>query len=94
MGNVLTPSDSGAGVIEYWTGSDYAFPEAQVTFSMKLDTNLFALAKAKTTSKSLEVSKDGRQFAIFCADRWVILRIFLKHVHHIKTCNVVRTDQT
>ena len=58
-----------AGVIEYWSGSTYTFPQDQVAFSMKLDTDLYALAKAKATSKSLEVSKDGSQFAIFSTDR-------------------------
>ncbi len=58
-----------AGMIEYWSGSDYAFPQDQVAFKMKLDTDLFALAKAKTTSKSLEISKDGSQFATFSTDR-------------------------
>ena len=58
-----------AGMIEYWSGSDYAFPHDQVVFKMKLDTDLFALAKAKTTSKSLEISKDGSQFATFSTDR-------------------------
>ncbi|KAL0033286.1 hypothetical protein WJX77_001863 [Trebouxia sp. C0004] len=62
------------GMIEYWSGSDYAFPQDQVAFKMKLDTDLFALAKAKTTSKSLEISKDGSQFAIFSTDRRV--RVF------------------
>lgn len=62
------------GMIEYWSGSDYTFPQAQVTFTMKLDTDLFSLAKAKTTSKSLEVSKDGSQFATFSTDRRV--RVF------------------
>ena len=56
-------------MIEYWSGSDYSFPEDQVSFTMKLDTDLFALAKAKTSSKSLEISKDGTQFATFSTDR-------------------------
>ena len=58
-----------SGVIEYWSGSDYTFPQDQVTFSMKLDTDLFALAKAKTSTKSMEISKDGSQFATFSVDR-------------------------
>lgn len=57
------------GMIEYWSGSDYSFPQDQVSFTMKLDTDLFALAKAKTSSKSLEISKDGTQFATFSTDR-------------------------
>ena len=57
------------GMIEYWSGSDYTFPQDQVSFTMKLDTDLFALAKAKTSSKALEISKDGTQFATFSTDR-------------------------
>ncbi len=57
-------------MIEYWSGSTYTFPQEQVAFTMKLDTDLFALAKAKTTSKSLEISKDGSQFATFSTDRY------------------------
>lgn len=56
-------------MIEYWTGSDYSFPQDVVTFQLKLETDLYALAKAKTSSKSLEISKDGSQFAIFSTDR-------------------------
>ena len=58
-----------AGMIEYWTGSDYTFPQDAVTFQLKLDTDLYAMAKAKTSSKSLEISKDGSQFATFSTDR-------------------------
>lgn len=62
------------GLIEYWSGTDYAFPQEAVTFKLKLDTDLYALAKAKTSSKSLEISKDGSQFATFSTDRRV--RVF------------------
>ncbi len=57
-----------AGFIEYWSGSDLTHPSSAVTFKMKLDTDLFALAKAKTKALSLEVSKDGKLTAAFCAD--------------------------
>lgn len=56
------------GFIEYWSCDDYKHPSAAVSFSMKMDTDLFALAKAKTHARSLEVSRDGSQFAAFCAD--------------------------
>lgn len=56
-------------MIEYWSGTDYTFPQEAVTFKLKLDTDLYALAKAKTSSKSLEISKDGSQFATFSMDR-------------------------
>lgn len=58
-----------AGMIEYWSGTDYTFPQDVVSFKLKLDTDLYALAKAKTSSKSLEISKDGSQFATFSSDR-------------------------
>jgi hypothetical protein len=58
-----------AGVIEYWDASSHEFPSDVVAFDSKLDTDLYALAKAKTTAASLDVSRDGAQFAMFCADR-------------------------
>lgn len=49
-------------------------PES-VKFESKLDTDLFCLAKAKTTAMSLDVSKDGTKFVLFGADRRIrILR--------------------
>eukprot|EP00955_Chlamydomonas_euryale_P029248 308308-Chlamydomonas_euryale.AAC.1 len=41
------------------------------SFKSKLDTDLFDLVKAKTTALSVEASRDGRQLAMFCADRRV-----------------------
>lgn len=51
---------SSPGFIEYWSPDDYRAPPstgpgAVVKFSLKLDTDLFALAKAKTHARSLEV---------------------------------------
>eukprot|EP00878_Enallax_costatus_P002186 GHUV01002357.1.p1 GENE.GHUV01002357.1~~GHUV01002357.1.p1 ORF type:complete len:625 (+),score=138.92 GHUV01002357.1:201-2075(+) len=65
--NTVISSDQ-KGFIEYWSSDDYKHPTAAVKFSMKLDTDLFALAKAKTAARSLDVSKDGSQFVMFCAD--------------------------
>ncbi|KXZ54623.1 hypothetical protein GPECTOR_4g688 [Gonium pectorale] len=63
------------GFIEYWCGTSYGHPDGgRVGWSSKLDTDLFDLAKAKTTARSLEVSSDGQQFAMVCADRRV--RVF------------------
>ncbi|KAI8471687.1 MAG: putative cyclophilin (cyp-15) [Monoraphidium minutum] len=56
------------GFIEYWSASTYKLPPAAVSFSLKMDTDLFALAQAKTHGRSLDVSRDGSQFAMFCAD--------------------------
>ena len=58
-----------AGMIEYWTGEGHAFPSEGVDFSSKLDTDLYVLAKAKTGVHSLEVSRNGTQFATFSSDR-------------------------
>jgi hypothetical protein len=49
------------GFIEYWSPGDYKAPPssgpgAVVKFSLKMDTDLFALAKAKTYARTLEVS--------------------------------------
>mmetsp|Transcript_12389 Transcript_12389/g.34796 ORF Transcript_12389/g.34796 Transcript_12389/m.34796 type:complete len:620 (-) Transcript_12389:303-2162(-) len=74
--NCLISSDS-MGVIEYWDASVYVFPKDTVQFKFKLDTDLYALAKAKTTAPSLEVSSDGSKFVSFCADRKVRVFRFL-----------------
>lgn len=59
----------GVGMIEYWRSTGHSFPEEDVEFSSKLDTDLYAHAKAKTTVQSLEVSQDGAQFVTFSSDR-------------------------
>lgn len=56
-------------MIEYWDIGTHQFPEESVKFAYKMETDLFALAKAKTRAGSLAVSPDGSQFAMFCADR-------------------------
>jgi peptidylprolyl isomerase domain and WD repeat-containing protein 1 len=33
-----------------------------------METDLFALMQAKTHARSVDVSRDGAQFAMFCAD--------------------------
>jgi len=64
-----------AGMIEYWRVSDHQFPEQGVTFKYKMETDLFALAKAKTHAGSLAVSRDGTQFSVFCADKCASLAV-------------------
>lgn len=51
---------------------------------MKLDTDLFALAKAKTHARSLEVSGDGSQFVALCADSR--LRVFRFATGKLRRC--------
>ncbi|GAB4814723.1 hypothetical protein N2152v2_001769 [Parachlorella kessleri] len=62
------------GVIEYWSASSYGFPAEEVSFQYKLDTDLYALAKAKAVVHSLEVARDGSKFVTMSSDRKV--RVF------------------
>lgn len=59
-----------AGMIEYWRSTGHVFPEEDVDFSSKLDTDLYAHAKAKTAVQSLEVSRGGSQFVTWSSDRY------------------------
>ncbi|KAK1287378.1 hypothetical protein QJS10_CPB19g00343 [Acorus calamus] len=67
-------SADGKGVIEYWCPATLKFPESGVKFRLKSDTNLFEIAKCKTTVSAIEVSPDGSQFAITSLDRKI--RVF------------------
>ena len=68
-----------AGVIEYWSaGEGYGFPGEEVDFRFKLDTDLYALAKAKAVAHSLEVSRDGSKFVTMSSDRWVWVCLCLR----------------
>lgn len=62
------------GIIEYWNPTTLQFPENEVNFRLKSDTNLFEIVKCKTTVSSIEVSPDGKQFSITSPDRRI--RIF------------------
>ncbi|XP_020087991.1 peptidyl-prolyl cis-trans isomerase CYP71 isoform X2 [Ananas comosus] len=62
------------GILEYWSPLTLNFPENSVNFKFKTDTNLFELVKCKTTVSSIEVSNDGRQFAVTSPDRRI--RVF------------------
>ncbi|XP_020592745.1 peptidyl-prolyl cis-trans isomerase CYP71 isoform X2 [Phalaenopsis equestris] len=57
------------GVLEYWSPATLQFPEDGVSFRLKTDTNLFDIAKAKATVSAIEVSSDGKQFAVTSPDR-------------------------
>jgi hypothetical protein len=58
-----------AGVIEYWSAASYSFPQDEVSFKFKLDTDLYVLAKAKAVAYSMDVSKDGTKFVTMSTDR-------------------------
>ncbi|XXG77109.1 hypothetical protein AAC387_Pa08g1334 [Persea americana] len=62
------------GLIEYWCPTTLQFPENRVNFKFKSDTNLFEIAKCKTAVSAIEVSPDGKQFAITSPDRRI--RVF------------------
>jgi len=61
------------GVIEYWTVEESTMP-AGLQFRYKTDTDLYAIAKCKSTPTSLSISPDGEHFAITSSDLKV--RIF------------------
>lgn len=71
--NTVISTDS-KGMIEYWSADSYRQPQDEVQFSFKMDTDLYALAKAKTCAHSIDVSKDGSKFVTFSADSKV--RVF------------------
>ncbi|CAI5520439.1 unnamed protein product, partial [Closterium sp. Naga37s-1] len=71
--NAVVSTDA-SGMIEYWSADTYTFPAASVRFKYKTDTDLYALAKAKTTAPSLEIAPDGSQFATVSPDRRI--RVF------------------
>ncbi|KAL2593824.1 hypothetical protein AAZV13_12G150700 [Glycine max] len=62
------------GIIEYWSPATLQFPENVVDFKLKSDTNLFEIAKCKTSVSAIEVSPDGKQFSITSPDRRI--RVF------------------
>ncbi|ESR37539.1 hypothetical protein CICLE_v10028028mg [Citrus x clementina] len=62
------------GIIEYWSPHTLQFPESEVSFRLKSDTNLFEILKSKTTVSAIEVSPDGKQFSITSPDRRI--RVF------------------
>lgn len=56
------------GMVEYWDPGTLASPATGLRFDFKLDTDLYALARAGTTALSLAVARDGARWAALCAD--------------------------
>lgn len=52
----------------------FAFPEESVSFKFKMDTDLYALARAKTIPTSVTFSPDGANFVVTASDARV--RVF------------------
>jgi peptidylprolyl isomerase domain and WD repeat-containing protein 1 len=66
--NIVISIDT-KGVIEYWLGSgSFDVPCATndaVTFKYKTDTDLYDLAKSKTSPSNLVISPKGDTFVVF-----------------------------
>lgn len=63
------------GMIEYWDINTFAQPSAEkLTFSLKSDTDLYDLAKARAVPYSLAVTKNGLIFSTFSSDKQI--RVF------------------
>ncbi|KAL5974606.1 cytochrome P450 monooxygenase 71 [Asimina triloba] len=73
ISDVVISADAN-GVIEYWCPATLKFPENGVSFRFKTDTNLFEIAKCKTSVSAIEVSPNGQQFVISSPDRRI--RVF------------------
>lgn len=58
-----------AGVMEYWSATTHEFPSDAVQFRSTLDTDLYACAKVKATTRGIAFSRDGSQVAMLCSDR-------------------------
>jgi len=68
-------SGDAKGVLEVWCAASLrAAAPPQVSFRFKADTDLYALAKARTAVGCIEVSADGAQFSVTSPDRRV--RVF------------------
>jgi peptidylprolyl isomerase domain and WD repeat-containing protein 1 len=65
------------GHIEYWCPKDGSSPRSLVLFDMKLETDLFDLAKEKSFSHTIDVSSDGTQFVVFSVDKKIRIFRFL-----------------
>lgn len=65
------------GMIEYWYPATLKFPDKGVEFKFKTETNLYDLAKSKTSVSALEVSPDGKQFVTTSPDRRIRVFWFL-----------------
>ncbi|CAG9462896.1 unnamed protein product [Pedinophyceae sp. YPF-701] len=62
------------GLVEYWDPKTGEAAEEGLKFKRKIETDLFAMAKVKTSACSMDVSKSGDLFVCMCADRRV--RVF------------------
>eukprot|EP01034_Spumella_vulgaris_P039328 gene39328-48591_t len=65
------------GLIEYWDINSFNTPEA-VSFKMKSETDLYDLAKAKTSPFCIAIAPTGQQFAVLSKDKQIRVFDFLR----------------
>ena len=65
------------GAIEYWSPEDYQLSKDERHFVSKMDTDLYALLKAKTAATALAIAPDGSRFATLARDHKVRVFRFL-----------------
>jgi peptidylprolyl isomerase domain and WD repeat-containing protein 1 len=62
------------GVLEYWDVDSFVLPNEKLSFKYKTETDLYDLAKKKTTPCSIAVSQQGNAFATTSRDKQI--RVF------------------
>lgn len=65
------------GIIEYWSPTTFQLSKDGRHFQSKLETDLFALARATAHALSLDISSDGSRFVIYSSDHKVRVFKFL-----------------
>jgi len=83
--NVVISTDT-KGMIEIWDPKMGKFPEdrGDFTFRLKMETDLFCLAKDKTHAWSMAISPDGETIALVCADLRVrVLDVSSGHLRRV-----------
>lgn len=65
------------GTIEYWSPSTRELLKEPLLFKSKMETDLYALTKAKVQSKCIAIAEDGKKFAIFSTDDKIRLFRFI-----------------
>ncbi|KAK8808396.1 hypothetical protein WA158_008297 [Blastocystis sp. Blastoise] len=71
--NVVISIDS-KGIIDYWNPKTGLFPADIVEFKLKTSTNLYDIARQKSSPVSITISPDGELFAVMASDSQI--RIF------------------
>jgi len=70
-------SASQDGMVEYWSSDSYEFDPKALSFTTKLDTDLYDFGKDRTVPYSLDFSRDGKLFVMWGKDRQLRVYRFL-----------------